>query len=318
MQDKRRWWIFLIALNSFSIMQQKSAAFVLVGARNVRLYTNLHGVLSPSQIMRASSNIERRGASTAPDHNSVDYYHLVLVEIKSRQKRIFDALQLELKKDHGPSAGKKEDSITHKTKASKKLMSITERKAEITIVLNKIQDIEKDLKRRASLPLARQSIIELGFESILTESPDKFTTQQTIRKEFGRPNGYDGLIFYTPLGVPILVGKKGSHSDETLRRISQGMDLWFQIEGYCGSRVLLRTSLKKSLKGSKMCIQMAADLAAYYSDYRWENEVPIMYTDSRHVAKRGTKKGQMKKQKSFGRIIGHPKSMEDVAGGKEP
>jgi len=316
MRGKRQWYIFVITLNFLSLLLRKSEAFVSVGASNVRLWTDLYGVLLPSQI----SNFERRPASNAPDKNSAEYYHLVLAEIKIRQQRILDALELELQKDHAPSAENSEDLLTYKTKASKKIMSITQRKTEIMIMLDKVQQIKKNLKLKhhASLPSVRQSIVKLGFESILTESRDKLTTQQTIRKEFGRPNGYDGLIFYTPSGVPILVGKKGSHSDETLRQISQGMDLWFQIEGYCGSRVLLRTSLKRSLKGSKSCIQMAADLAAYYSDDRWENKVPIMYTDSRHVAKRGTKAGQMKKQKSFGRIIGHPKSMEDVAAGKEP
>ena len=145
--------------------------------------------------------------------------------------------------------------------------------------------------------------------------------------EFGRPKGFTGLVFYSALGVPILVGKSKAESDGILRRASQGSDLWFQVEDYEGSRVLLRSSLVRGTKNSKLCIQMAADLAAYYSvwggdHYHNKNDcfdtVPVMYTDSKHVAKRGTKVGRMRKRKSLGRLMGRPSSVESVARELEP
>jgi hypothetical protein len=146
--------------------------------------------------------------------------------------------------------------------------------------------------------------------------------------EFGRPKEFTGLVFHSPLGVPILVGKSKAESDGILRRASQGSDLWFQVEDYEGSRVLLRSSLVRGTKNSKMCIQMAADLAAYYSvwgrdqyhnnnDYCFDT-VPVMYTDSKHVAKRGTKVGRMRKRKSLGRLMGRPSSVESIARELEP
>jgi hypothetical protein len=55
---------------------------------------------------------------------------------------------------------------------------------------------------------------------------------------------------------------------------------------------------------------MAADLAARYSiwgdDY---DSVPVMYTDSRKVAKRGSKVGNMKQNKSLGRMFGNPSAV---------
>ena len=146
--------------------------------------------------------------------------------------------------------------------------------------------------------------------------------------EFGRPKEFAGLVFHSPLGVPILVGKSKAESDGILRRVSQGSDLWFQVEDYEGSRVLLRSSLVRGTKNSKMCIQMAADLAAYYSvwgrdHYHSKNDycfdtVPVMYTDSKHVAKRGTKVGRMRKRKSLGRLMGRPSSVESIAQELEP
>lgn len=313
-------WTNLIFFYFSSHVLENIVAFS-PSTRRLRPCRNLYGVLSPSQIVRASSNVKKRPTYTAPVEESRAYFHLVLEEIKFRQHRILDALELELRKENKPSGdGSNKSLMQHEGKANKKREKIMQRNAEILLLLDKVQQIEESLKpkRHVSFTSVRHSIIRLGFESILTESTDNWKSQRTSRNEFGRPKGYDGLIFYTPLGTPILVGIQGSHSDETLRQISQGMDLWFQVEGYSGSRILLRTSLKRSLKGSKSCIQMAADLAAYYSDHRWEKEVPIMYTDPRHVAKRGTKAGQMKKRKSFGCIIGHPTTVSHVTEGKEP
>mmetsp|Transcript_15740 Transcript_15740/g.32238 ORF Transcript_15740/g.32238 Transcript_15740/m.32238 type:complete len:523 (+) Transcript_15740:472-2040(+) len=149
-------------------------------------------------------------------------------------------------------------------------------------------------------------------------------------REFGRPHGFTGPVFYSPLGVPILVGSPNSDSDKVLRRISQGSDLWFQVEDYDGSRVLLRTGLVRGAKNSKRCIQMAADLAAFYSVWGGSSggrgyssssfhpeTVPVMYTDSKHVAKRGSKAGRMRKRKSLGRLIGRPSNVEEMTFGSE-
>lgn len=208
-----------------------------------------------------------------------------------------------------------------------------------TIELRRLDVLEKqerlnDLKQRMSenraetmedLERWRSILIQLGFQSILKQSPDTWKTKRAETNANGKPNDFDGLVYYSPRGVPILVGKPKAHKDEVMRRISQGADLWFQVEDYHGSRVLLRTSLKRGFRGSKECMQMAADLAARYSDWfeteydvrRGVSKVPVMYCDSRKVAKRGSKVGQMRQKKSLGRLFGNPKNVEDTTKGKE-
>ena len=164
--------------------------------------------------------------------------------------------------------------------------------------------------------------------SILNRPKDTWKiVAERSKGEFGRPREFTGLVFYSPLGVPILVGKPKAESDGILRRVSQGSDLWFQVEDYEGSRVLLRSSLVRGTKGSKRCLQMAADLAAFYSVWgggHYPNKsqvfdkVPVMYTDSKHVAKRGTKVGRMRKRKSLGRIMGRPSSVGKITRGLKP
>ena len=61
-------------------------------------------------------------------------------------------------------------------------------------------------------------------------------------------------------------------------------------------------------------MQMAADVAAYFSDARHApgGGVEVMYTDSRRVAKRGSRVGQMKQSKRLGVLSGFPEDVADV------
>ena len=55
-------------------------------------------------------------------------------------------------------------------------------------------------------------------------------------------------------------------------------------------------------------VSPAADLAAFFSDARRADEVKVMYTDSRHVAKRGGRVGQLKDGKKIGLLTAHTES----------
>uniref|UniRef100_A0A7S4I4M3 NFACT RNA-binding domain-containing protein n=1 Tax=Odontella aurita TaxID=265563 RepID=A0A7S4I4M3_9STRA len=209
-------------------------------------------------------------------------------------------------------------------------LSVMERRSETEQKVGRLRSIREELFKDAAangnnlgiseLRDYQTAVADLGFTSVM-RNPDSWRRERKRARdnaEFGRPRDFHGLVFHSPHGVPILVGKKGSHGDDILRRVSQGSDLWFQVEDYAGSRVLLRTSLVRGLKGSRACMQMAADLAAYYSNYRGFRDVPVMYTDSKRVAKRGSKRGQMRRRKSLGRMYGDPENFAEEARGKEP
>lgn len=172
--------------------------------------------------------------------------------------------------------------------------------------------------KKDELDIIKQKISDLGFEFIFNQPMEVWKSRRNSTKkrkgDFGRPQGFDGIIYYSNLGVPILVGKMGASRDDTLRRIAQGTDLWFQVEDYNGSRVLLRQSLIRGTKNSKKCRQAAADIAAKYSIQGecGEKSISVMYTDSRKVAKRGSKVGSMKKNKKLGRIFGHPEDADSL------
>ncbi|EOD08377.1 hypothetical protein EMIHUDRAFT_465582 [Emiliania huxleyi CCMP1516] len=157
-------------------------------------------------------------------------------------------------------------------------------------------------ERRPDLPALRRAMEELGLEQRL----ELYDVDRAAMDQWGRPAGFDGLVVDSPRGVPILIGRQ-SFADPLLRRVARGADLWFQVRASRGSRVLLRTSMRRDLTRShRECMEAAADLAAYFSPLRRHGEVEVMYTDSRHVAKRGGRVGQLKDGKKIGLLTAHP------------
>merc|ERR1712039_360926 len=79
---------------------------------------------------------------------------------------------------------------------------------------------------------------------------ESFDVEAHERAQWGRPDGFDGLVIESTHGTPILIARR-SFNDETLRRVSRGADLFFQVREGRGSRVLLRTSMCRALKRSR-------------------------------------------------------------------
>ena len=66
-------------------------------------------------------------------------------------------------------------------------------------------------------------------------------------------------------------------------------------------------------RSSRECMQTAADVAAFFSDARHiPGGVDVMYTDSRHVAKRGSRVGQMKQSKRLGVLLANPDDVSEL------
>ena len=187
----------------------------------------------------------------------------------------------------------------------------------LAVVPARLADVDAAEARLAALLENVADVERRDLEAAgLSERLETFDVEAMATNQWGRPSGFDGLVVEGPRGVPCLVGRK-SFADETLRKVSRGADLWFQAVEGRGSRVLLRASMDRSLsKAPRECVEFAADLAAYFSpDYvHWADDaVEVMYTDSRHVAKRGGRVGQMKAKKRLGTVWARPARVADVA-----
>jgi hypothetical protein len=247
----------------------------------------------------------------------------VLAEAVEAQGRIRDALEQQLLKkqpalvstasdDDEKAARAREKALRRAEMVPIRLAEVGEREealAELQIRLGEATD-------SAGIDGLKRDMQEIGLGNLL----ESFDVDAPARGIWGRPDDFEGLVVSSPKhGIPILISRQ-RHSDSVLRRVSRGTDLWFQAREGRGSRVLLRTSMRRNLsKSPRECMEVAAAYAAFFSDSGSQRRrshrgrggdessgVDVMWTDSRHVAKRGGRVGQLKDAKKLGIIQADP------------
>ena len=96
--------------------------------------------------------------------------------------------------------------------------------------------------------------------------------------------------YRTPSGFEVLIGRNNRQNDQLTFRLAGDYDLWFHAQEIPGSHLLLR--LDPGAVPESADLRFAADLAAYYSRYRQSDQVPVVYTEPKHVYKpKGAKPG---------------------------
>ncbi len=98
--------------------------------------------------------------------------------------------------------------------------------------------------------------------------------------------------YQSPSGWELLIGRNNRQNDLLTFRTATAYDLWFHTQKIPGSHVLLR--LEAGAVPELEDMQFAANMAAYYSRARQSHQVPVIYTESRHVYKpKGAKPGMV-------------------------
>lgn len=96
----------------------------------------------------------------------------------------------------------------------------------------------------------------------------------------------------TPDGFTVLVGRNNRQNDLLISTTATDYDLWFHTQEIPGSHVLLR--LGAGQVPSETDLQFVADVAAYFSRARQSDQVPVIYTQPRHVYKpKGARPGMV-------------------------
>ena len=251
------------------------------------------------------------GLSLAAQHKRRVLRGVLRQELESQHRaRVNLEAQLERRRDVDDDDG--EEYAKEYAKAVRRAAAVPRRLAEVT---RRGEQLEALLERSRG---ATEDEVNNLYQEVADELADKleaFDADAAARDQFGRPAGFDGLVIASPRGVPILVARR-SFSDELLRRVGRGTDLWFQCVEGRGSRVLLRTSCVPSLsKSPRECMEFAADLAAHFGGGArgGDDAVEVMYTDSRRVAKRGSRVGQLKPKKRLGTVWARPDRVADAA-----
>ena len=98
--------------------------------------------------------------------------------------------------------------------------------------------------------------------------------------------------YTAPSGAEIWVGRNNRQNDLLTFRTAVEYDLWFHTQEIPGSHILLR--LDPGAVPSEDDLQFTADLAAYYSQARQSEQVPVIYTKPKYVYKpKGAKPGMV-------------------------
>jgi predicted ribosome quality control (RQC) complex YloA/Tae2 family protein len=145
------------------------------------------------------------------------------------------------------------------------------------------------------------------LESILTyiENASEFENIEEIRQELidggfmrKRKNNYrpakikpEPFVFISSDGFRILVGKNNRDNDILTFRTASSKDIWLHTKDIPGSHVVISSDGKPV---PERTLQEAASIAAYYSKGRQSENVPVDYTQIRHVKKpAGAKPGMV-------------------------
>lgn len=96
--------------------------------------------------------------------------------------------------------------------------------------------------------------------------------------------------YQVPSGFELWIGRNNRQNDLLTFRTAVEYDLWFHTQEIPGSHVLLR--LDPGAVPQEKDLQFAADLAAFYSQARESEQVPVVYTKPKNVYKpKGAKPG---------------------------
>ncbi|ACL69734.1 Rqc2 family fibronectin-binding protein [Halothermothrix orenii] len=98
------------------------------------------------------------------------------------------------------------------------------------------------------------------------------------------------LRFKATTGHDILVGRNNRQNDKLSKKIANNQDLWLHVKELPGSHVIIRNHTGDEIP--TRTIKEAAIIAAYYSKGRMSENVPVDYTEIKHVKKpKGAKPG---------------------------
>ena len=163
--------------------------------------------------------------------------------------------------------------------------------AEVEAEINYLSQVQTSLNQ---LQNDRQTAEDL---QALAEIKDELIQQNYLTNERqgdNRKADKDSQPYrYTvPSGYEVWIGRNNRQNDILTFRTAVEYDLWFHTQEIPGSHVLLR--LDPGAVASEADLQFTADLAAYYSQARESEQVPVTYTKPKDVYKpKGAKPGMV-------------------------
>lgn len=112
-----------------------------------------------------------------------------------------------------------------------------------------------------------------------------------------------------------LVGRNAAQNDEVTFRLAVSDDLWFHARGVPGSHVILKVAGREP---SSEAIELAASLAAYYSQARGATDVAVDVTERRHVQRLSGGRPGLVSYRNERTLHVRPRSAEEIEAAEPP
>ncbi len=153
-------------------------------------------------------------------------------------------------------------------------------------VAHNLHQIDRD--DLSCLAILQEMAWELHEQGYLTE-PFKPQKSAKHKSNLEQLNCYR---FSTPSNFLALVGRNNWQNDQLTYHIASDYDLWFHAQEIAGSHVLLR--LNAGDAPADRDLQFCADLAAWFSQGKLSDRLPVIFTQPKYIHKpKGAKLGMV-------------------------
>lgn len=154
---------------------------------------------------------------------------------------------------------------------------------------NSLSHAEEQLKLTEKEMLYLESLLHQLEEATLQDldeireelEREGYVRRKPSPRRSNKKNHRPALLCYTSSdGTPIYVGKNNLQNEYLTNRFARSSDTWLHTKDIPGSHVVIRGN-----EYSAATLEEAAMLAAYYSKGKESSQVPVDYTEIRHVRK---------------------------------
>ena len=117
-----------------------------------------------------------------------------------------------------------------------------------------------------------------------------YLREQNAKKRMKQPESRP-MVYYSADGFRILVGRNNRQNDQLTTKLAAKRDLWLHVQKFHGAHVILETNGETP---PDRTVSEAMMLAAWYSEARQGQNVPVDFTEVRNVKKpAGSKPGMV-------------------------
>jgi predicted ribosome quality control (RQC) complex YloA/Tae2 family protein len=147
-----------------------------------------------------------------------------------------------------------------------------------------IQTLEKNIRARISQVQQLNEFIEIIENHNDLKKLRIFASKNGLsKKKNGAESQKPMFKVYEYMGFQILVGRNARNNDELTFKYGYKEDLWLHAKDVKGSHVLIKYQSGKNFP--RPVIQVAAQLAAYYSSNKNTSTCPVIFTPRKFVRK---------------------------------